>query len=84
MPALNQGPNTTPATSHQEKCNTLHNILYQPPPPLPDPIEPDLSRREPNELPFQDIIETEVYEALFSTNSNTSPGPSQISYTMLK
>ena len=84
MPALDRGPNTTPATSHQEKCDTLRNTLYQPPPPLPDPIELDLSRREPNELPFQDITETEVHEALFSTNSNTSPGPSQISYTMLK
>jgi len=84
MPALDRGPNTTPATSHQEKYDTLRNTLYQPPPPLPDPIEPDLSRREPNELPFQDITETEVHEALFSTNSNTSPGPSQISYTMLK
>ena len=26
----------------------------------------------------------EVSEALFSTNSNTAPGPSQITYTLIK
>jgi len=84
MPALDRGPNMLSAISHHEKCNTLCEVLYQLPPPLPEPTIVDLTNQKPNELPFVDATETEVYEALFSTSANTSPGPSQINYTMIK
>jgi len=84
MPALDRGPNMLPAISHHEKCNILCEVLYQLPPPLLEPAIVDLTNQKPNELPFVDTTETEVYEALFSTSANTSPGPSQINYTMIK
>jgi len=84
MPALNWGPNMPPAISHHEKCNTLCEVLYQLPPPLPEPAIVDLTNWKPDKLPFVDITKTEVYEALFSTSANTPPGPSQINYTMIK
>jgi len=84
MPALNRGPNMPPVISYHEKCNILCEVLYQLPPPLPEPTIVDLTNQKPNELPFVNITETKVYEALFSTSANTSPGPSQINYTMIK
>jgi len=73
-----------PVISYHEKCNILCEVLYQLPPPLPEPTIVDLTNQKPNELPFVNITETKVYEALFSTSANTSPGPSQINYTMIK
>ena len=84
MQALNQGPNMLPAVLHYEKCNTLCEVLYQPPPLLAELPIIDLTNQEPDKLPFVDITKTEVYKAFFSTSANTSPGLSQINYTIRK
>ena len=69
---------------HKEKCETLRTTLYQESPPLPIPIEADLSCRQDNEIPFEEVTYTEVQEALSSLSSNIAAGTSQINYTMLK
>jgi len=69
---------------HKEKCKILRATLYQEPLPLPIPIEADLSCRQDNEIPFEEVTYTEVQEALSSSSSNTAAGASQINYTMLK
>ena len=84
MPALTRGPDIPPAISLQEKCDTLRDTLYQEPPNLLDLIVADLTQRNPDEIPYTEISPTEVSEALFSTSSNTAPGPGQITYKMIK
>jgi len=69
---------------HKEKCKTLRATLYQEPLPLPIPIEADLSCRQDNEIPFEEVTYTEVQKALFASSSNTAAGASQINYTILK
>jgi len=84
MPVLTCGPDIPSVISYQEKCDTLRDILYQEPPNLPDLIVADLTQRNPDEILFIEITPTEVNEALFSTSSNMAPGPSQITYKMIK
>ena len=84
MPTLTRGQGIPPAITLEEKCDTLQDTLYQEPPPLPVPVVTNLTQRVPNELPYTEITHTEVSKALFSTNSNTAPGPSQITYTLIK
>ena len=84
MPALTHGPDIPPVILYQEKCNTLQDILYQEPPNLPDLIVADLTQRNPDKILFIEITPTEVNETLFSTSSNMAPGPSQITYKMIK
>jgi len=84
IPAISRGPGQSPAITHKEKCETLRATLYQEPPPLPIPIEADLSCRQDNKIPFEKVTYTEVQEALSSSSSNTAASASQINYTMLK
>jgi len=84
MPALTRGSDISLAISLQEKCDTLQDTLYQEPPNLPDLIVADLTQRNLDEILYTEISPTEVSEALFSTSSNTVPGPSQITYKMIK
>jgi len=84
MSALTHGPDISPAISLQEKCDTLRDTLYQELPNLPDLIVADLTQRNPDEIPYTEILLTEVSEALFSISSNMAPGPSQITYKMIK
>ncbi|KAJ3516558.1 hypothetical protein NMY22_g14182 [Coprinellus aureogranulatus] len=74
----------TYAVSHSDKCEAVRQELYQPPPPLPRPYTPDLQTHRPDELPFADITEEEVYEAIHKNSTNTAPGHSQITYECLK
>jgi len=80
--AISRGPEQSSAITHQEKCETLRATLYQEP--LPTPIEADLSCRQDNKIPFEEVTYTEVQKALSSSSSNTAAGASQINYTMLK
>jgi len=84
MLALIRGQGIPPAIILEEKCDTLQDTLYQEPPPLPVPVVTNLTQRVPNKLPYTEITHTEISEALFSTNLNTAPGPSQITYTLIK
>ena len=81
---ISRGPRQSSAITHKEKCKTLRATLYQEPLPLPIPIEADLSHKQDNEIPFEEVTYTEVQEALSSSSSNTAAGISQINYTMLK
>jgi len=60
IPAISRGPEQSPAIMYKEKCETLRATLYQEPPPLPIPIEADLSCRQDNEIPFEEVTYTEV------------------------
>jgi len=84
MPALTCGQGIPLAITLEEKYDILRDTLYQKPPPLPVPVVTNLTQRVPNELPYTEITHMEVSEALFSTNSNTASGPSQITYTLIK
>ena len=84
MPAISRGPNLPPATTHTEKCDTLCLELYQPPLPLPREFRPDLINPHPDDLPFHDVTDEEVREALFATPGKTAPGPSQINYQVIR
>jgi len=84
MSTLTHGQGIPLAITLEEKCDTLRNTLYQEPPPLPVPVVTNLTQRVPNELSYTEITYIEVSKALFSTNSNTAPGPSQIAYTLIK
>lgn len=53
-------------------------------PPLPNPVAVDLMSRTTDEIPYEEVTDTEVHKALFSSSSNTAAGASQINYTMLK
>ncbi len=57
-PAIER-PGRTPATTHAEKCEALREELYQPPPDLPDEYPVNLEDSLPDDLPFQDITDTE-------------------------
>jgi len=84
IPVISRGPGQSPAITYKEKYKTLRAILYQEPPLLLIPIEADLSCRQDNEIPFEEVTYTEVQEALSSSSSNTAAGISQINYTMFK
>jgi len=84
MPTLTHGQGIPPAITLEEKYDTLWDTLYQEPPSLLVPVVTNLTQRVPNELPYTEITHTEVNETLFSTNSNTVPGLSQITYTLIK
>ena len=84
MPALTHGQGIPPAITLEEKCDTLRNTLHQEPLPLLVPVVTNLTQRVSNELSYTEITHMEVSEALFSTNLNTAPGPSQITYTLIK
>ena len=84
MPILTRGQGILPAITLEEKCDTLRDTLYQEPLPLLVPVVTNLTQRVSNELSYTEITHMEVSEALFFTNLNTAPGPSQITYTLIK
>ncbi|KAJ3924406.1 MAG: hypothetical protein NXY57DRAFT_969968 [Lentinula lateritia] len=73
MPAIDR-PGQTPATTHAEKCKALRDELYQPPPELPDEFPINLTDTLPGDIPFQDITDTEVAEAIADTSNTSAPG----------
>ncbi|KAJ3793239.1 hypothetical protein GGU11DRAFT_852486 [Lentinula aff. detonsa] len=79
MPAI-QRVGRPPATTHEEKCEALREELYQPAPRLPRAFEVNLSDVDPQDIPFHDITDTEISEALADTNNTSAPGPSQQGY----
>lgn len=83
-PAIDRGPNRPRATTHDEKCQALRDELYQPPPVLPHPFNPDLTTPHADDIAFEDVTETEVREALFSSSSTSAPGDSQATYQVIK
>ena len=83
-PPISRGPNQTKATSHEDKCNALRTELYQPLPALEQEFLPDTSTRHVTDLPFTEVTQEEVREAIFKNNANSAPGHSQITYRVLK
>ena len=83
-PPISRGPDRPKATTHEEKCETLRNELYQPPPALDQTFLPDLISRHDDDLPFFEITPEEIQDAIFKNGSNTAPGHSQITYRVLK
>lgn len=83
-PPIDRGAHIPPAVTHEEKCEALRTELYQPPPALPTPYIPDTETPIEDELPFENITEEEVYEAIHKTSTNTAPGYSQITYQCLQ
>ena len=81
---ISRGPDLPKATTHEDKCSTLRQELYQPPPNLEQNFTPDITSRLEGDLPFADITQEEVCDAIFKSKSNSAPGHSQISYQTLK
>lgn len=73
-----------PATTHTEKCKVLRKELYQPPPVLPDEYPINLTDSLLNDLPFQDVTDMEVEEAILDTSNTSASGFSQHSYRQVK
>ncbi|CAK5266732.1 unnamed protein product [Mycena citricolor] len=48
-----------PAVTHAEKCEALRKALFQPPPPLEDEYNPNVSDKLPGDLDFQDVTTEE-------------------------
>jgi len=55
-----RGPGQSLAITHKEKCETLRATLYQEPLSFPTPIKADLSCRQDNKIPFEEVTYTEV------------------------
>ena len=69
--------------SHEDKCNALRNMLFQPPPPIhTDPTE--LVHAHPNDIAWEPISYAEVHRAIFALNQHKALGPSQINYVALR
>ncbi|KAF8828234.1 hypothetical protein HHX47_DHR4000457 [Lentinula edodes] len=83
MPAIER-PGQLPATTHAEKCKALRDELYQPPPALPDEYPINITDTLPGDLPYQEVTETEVAEAIKDTSNTSAPGFSQQSYRQVK
>ena len=83
-PAIYRGPDQAAATSHEEKCDALRDELYQPPPPLPVSFNADLESDAPADIPFSDVTRSEVHDAIFSSDSKSAPGSTQVTYRELK
>lgn len=83
-PPISRGNGLPPAVSHAEKCEALRAELYQPPPQLPAAWVPDVDSPIEGQLPFEDITEEEVYEAIHKVSMDTAPGHSQVTYKALK
>lgn len=64
-PPISRGPDRPKATTHEEKCETLRNELYQPPPALDQTFLPDLISRHDDDLPFFEITPEEIQDAIF-------------------
>ncbi|KAF5311492.1 hypothetical protein D9611_011566 [Ephemerocybe angulata] len=63
-PPISRGEGMEPAITHEEKCAALRNELYQPPPPIEDNPEVDLTTPDAAELPTVEITEEEIEEAI--------------------
>lgn len=63
---------------HADKCDTIRNELFQPPPQLEEDFSLNLNNEDPNDLEFQELMQTEIREAIFNASTNTAPGVSQI------
>lgn len=83
-PPISRGPNQTKATTPEDKGNALRTELFQPPPQLDGIPDPDLTSRLPDDLPFQETSEEEIFNALTNTSNKSAPGPSQTSYQTIK
>ena len=83
-PPISRGPDRPKATTHEDKCEALRSELYQPPPNLEQAFHPDTTSRLDSDLPFFDITQEEVQDAIFKNQSNSAPGHSQILYQVLK
>ena len=83
-PPILRGPDRPRATTHEEKCETLRNELYQTPPALDQTFLPDLASRHEDDLPFFEVTSEEIQDAIFKNGSNTAPGHSQVTYHVLK
>lgn len=83
-PAIDRGPNTTPATTHTEKCDAIRDELFQPPPPLTQEFEPNLTDAHPDDFEHAPVTWTEVRDAIFNSSTKTAPGFSQIPYTVIR
>lgn len=82
-PAINRGPDRPKAVSHQEKCDTLRDTLFQRPPSL-QVEQVDTTHPLPNDIPWPHVTYSEVRNAIFSPSYKKAPGPSQITYSALR
>ena len=74
-PALSRGNNQPVATTHDEKCNVLREVLLPAPPTLANPPTVTLDPL-PNELEWHEVSRNEVHTALFAADPDNAPGPS--------
>ena len=82
-PPINPSQDLPAVVSHEDKCNALRNMLFQPPPPIhTDPTE--LVHAHPNDIAWEPISYAEVHRAIFALNQHKALGPSQINYVALR
>jgi len=81
-PPIDPSQGLPAAVSHEDKCNALCNMLFQPPSPIhADPT--DLVHAHPDDITWEPVSYAEVRRAIFSPNQHKAPGPSQINYVAL-
>jgi hypothetical protein len=83
-PPISRGPNRTKAIYTEDKANTIHQELFQPPPNLPNTTTPNLNHKNPNDLPWHPITREEVRKAIFLPRKSKAPGLSQMNYGILR
>lgn len=77
-PAIQRGDGREPAVQHRDKCQTLRDTLFQPPPPLPGVSMPDLTSAREGDIPFHEVSQSEVRSAIFDAAPQKVPGPNKI------
>jgi ribonuclease HI len=83
-PPIDRGEHQSRATTPEEKGDALRKELFQPLPELEGVPDPDMSSPHPDDLPFVEISEEEISDALLNTSNKSAPGPSQTSYQTIK
>jgi hypothetical protein len=83
-PAISRRNGQEPAVTHRDKCDAIREELFQPPPVLPAEYHPDLINEQPGDLPYQQVTEDEVREAIFEASPTSAPGYSQVSYKVIR
>jgi hypothetical protein len=83
-PPISRRPNRPKAIYAEDKADTIHQELFQPPPDLPNTSIPNLTHINSNDIPWHPITKEEVCKAIFHPHKNKALGFSQISYEILR
>lgn len=74
----------TSAIEHEEKCDTLREALFKPPPTLENNDVPDLTREQTQDLTYYKLTWKEVREAIYRHSMKKALGVSQQPFNMVR